>query len=276
MPSWPATGLGFSSPDTNILRSPDSALSVSSTSSDTKGMSLACSSGVATEGLHMVAARDSSIREHSAPSRGGRSTTPALSIEDAQLRDRSPRRIDPIEDGPSRVSSFGPLRGGARRGRSPFPIADHRKRDSRESSRPRMLADANIGDVDSFDDSLESNLGDQFDFDAMADDDNNGPGAPTGTDSLSLPSGTAQSYGPGATNVAAAQYNSDFSVSHQTVASSDQRSVTINQGMTFQEAGALVEHQVGQTKALADAAFHNLRAESSLALSASAQETRAA
>ena len=122
---------------------------------------------------------------------------------------------------------------------------------------------------------LASDLADVFDMDAMADGDM-GPRAPTGTDSLSLPSGLAQSYGPGATNVAAAQYNSDFWVVNQSVASSDQRSVTINQGLSLQEAGALVEHQVGQNQALADAAFQSLRAESSSALTASAHETRAA
>ena len=139
-----------------------------------------------------------------------------------------------------------------------------------------MLADANTGAVDSFDDSLASDLADQFDLDAMADDDNMGPRVPTGTDPLSLPSGSAQSYGPEATNFAAAQYNSDFSVANQSVVSSDQRSVTINQGLTLQEAGALVEHHVGQNLAMADAAFQNLWAESSSALTASAQETRAA
>jgi hypothetical protein len=116
MPPRPATGLGFSSPDTNIQRSPDSALSVSSTSSDTKGMSFPCNSGVATEGLHMVAAQDASIREDSAPSRGGRSMTSVLSIEDSQSRDRSLRRIDPIEDGTPRASTFGPQRSRERRG----------------------------------------------------------------------------------------------------------------------------------------------------------------
>ena len=39
-----------------------------------------------------------------------------------------------------------------------------------------MLADANNGDVDSFGDSLESDLADEFDMDTMADDDNMGQG----------------------------------------------------------------------------------------------------
>ena len=72
-----------------------------------------------------------------------------------------------------------------------------------------MLADANTGDVDNFGDSLASDLADVFDMDAMADGDM-GPRAPTGTDSLSLLRGSAQSYGPGATNVAAARYKVIF------------------------------------------------------------------
>lgn len=123
---------------------------------------------------------------------------------------------------------------------------------------------------------FESALAEQLDMDAMADDSNIGSWAPTGTDNLSLPSGPAQPYGPGATNVAAAQYNCDLSVTNQMVASSDQRSVTINQGLSLPEVGALVGQQVGQTQAPADAAFQNLRAESSSALSASAQLTHAA
>ena len=74
-----------------------------------------------------------------------------------------------------------------------------------------MLADANPEDVDSFG-SLESALAEQLDMDTEADDNNNRPWAPTGTNTLSLPSGQALSYGPAATNVMAAQYNSDFSV----------------------------------------------------------------
>ena len=201
--------------------------------------------------------------------------TSVLSIEDSQSRDRSPRRIDPIEDGTPRASTFGPQRSRERRGRSPFPMSDRRKRDLRDSSHRRMLADASSGDVDSFD-SLESALAEQLDMDAMADDNNIGPWAPTGTDTLSLPSGPALSYAPGATNVVAAQYDSDLSVTNQMVASSDQRFVTINQDLSLPEVGALVEHQVGQTQALADAAFQNLRAESSSALTASAQLAHAA
>ena len=161
MPPQPATGLGFSSPDTNIQRSPDSALSVSSTSSDTKGMSQSCTSGIATEGLHMVAVQEASIRGNSAHSRGGRSATSVYSIADSQSRDRSPRRLDPIEDGTSRASTFGRHRSREimSRGRSPFPMSDKRNRDSRESSHRRSLADANTGDKDSFD-SLESDLAD--------------------------------------------------------------------------------------------------------------------
>ena len=209
----------------------------------------------------MLAAQGASIREDSAPSRGDRSMTSVLSIEDSQSRDRSPRRIDPIEDGTPRASTFGPQRSRGRRGRSPFPISDRRNRDPRDSSHRQMLADANSVDVDSFD-SLESALAEQLDMDAMADDSNIGSWAPTGTDDLSLPSGPAQPYGPGATNVAAAQHNNDLSVTNQMVASSDQRSVTINQGFSLPEVGALVGQQVGQTQALADAASQNLRAES--------------
>ena len=110
MPPPPASGVGLLSPDTNILGSPGSAFSVSSTSSVTRKMNVHGESGVATEGFQLVAARDARLRENSAPSRAGRSSTPVPSIEDAQSRDRSPRRMDPIEDGTSGASTFGPRR----------------------------------------------------------------------------------------------------------------------------------------------------------------------
>ena len=139
-----------------------------------------------------------------------------------------------------------------------------------------MLAvNANIGDEDDFADILGEDLGNMFDAGAMVNFDV-GPGSLTGTDDLSVPSGPAHSFGPGACQVAAAQYNSDYSVVNQSVASSDQRSVTINQGLSLQEADALTQYQVGHAQAAADATLNNLRAEATSVLTASAHETRAA
>ena len=208
------------------------------------------------------------MRENSAPSRGGRSTTSVPSIEDAQARDRLPRRIDPIEDGTSGASSFGPQRSRERRARSPLPITDQRDRGSRDSSRRRRLTDVSAEDVDGFVDTLEFDSADELAREAMVDDVDVGPWAPTGVDDMSMPSRLAQPFGPPAAHVMAAQYNNDFSVTNQMVASSDQRSVTINQGLTLPEVEALVGHEVGQSQALADAAFKALKAESSSALSA--------
>ena len=64
----------------------------------------------------------------------------------------------------------------------------------------------------------------------------------------------------------AAQYSNDFSVTNQVVASSDQRSVTIHQGLSPSEVEALVEHEVSQSQALANANFHAFTAESTSAL----------
>ena len=110
MPSW-VPGVGFSSPDASKLRSPDSAFSVSSTSSDTKRMAMIESgSGMAAEGLQVAATRGS-LRDDSAPSRGTQSAASLPPLEDATARDRSPRRRDPIEDGSDGASSsFGPQR----------------------------------------------------------------------------------------------------------------------------------------------------------------------
>ena len=110
----------------------------------------------------------------------------------------------------------------------------------------------------------------------MIDDSDIGLWAPTGIDDMSRPSGLAQPLGPRAAHVMAAQHNNDFSVTNQMVASSDQRSVTINQGLSLPEVEALVGHEVGQSQALADAAFRTLRAESSSALSASNERINAA
>ena len=142
MPSWVA-GLGLSSPDANKLRSPDSAFSVSSTSSDTRKMIHDGESGVATGGLQLVAALDS-LRDHSAPSRGSRSTASLPPLEAAGARDRSPRRLDRLRDSSDRAGSFGPQRSRDRRARSPLPIANHRGRDTRDSSCRGRLTNASV------------------------------------------------------------------------------------------------------------------------------------
>ena len=218
MPSWVA-GVGLSSPDASKLRSPDSAFSVSSTSSDTRKMAINESgSGMATEGLHVVATRGS-LRDDSAPSRGSQSTASLPPLEDATARDRSPRRRDPIEDGSDGASSsFGPRRSREGRARSPLPISDCRVQrvgGSRDSSRRRRLLDASADDGDDFEDTLENDLAAELARDTMTGDVveshfGYGSRAPTGVDDISMPSGQAQPLGPPVAHVMAAQNNNDF------------------------------------------------------------------
>ena len=186
----------------------------------------------------MVADRDS-LRDDSAPSRASRSTTSLPPLEDAGARDRSPRRLNRLRDSSDRAGSFGPHRSRDNRGRSPLQIANHRDRNTQDSSSRGRLTNASAGADDRmvpFDENiLEEDLSDAFDEDTVAGEVvsshfGSGSWAPTRVDALSPPSGSAQAFGPPAAQVMAAQCNSDSSVTHQVVASSDQRSVTINQG----------------------------------------------
>ena len=87
------------------------------------------------------------------------------------------------------------------------------------------------------------------------------PRAPTSADHLSVPSGSAQSLGPTVAATFAAQSNYDQSVTNQAVVSNDYRSVTVHNGLTTQEADALVRHEVEQTQALANVAYEALSKE---------------
>ena len=69
MPSCVA-GVSFSLPGVKKLSSPDSAFSVSSTSSDTKGVHTNREMDPATRGLGIVADQEANVRENSASSRG--------------------------------------------------------------------------------------------------------------------------------------------------------------------------------------------------------------
>ena len=231
MPVWSA-GLGFSSPDANKLRSPDSALDLSSTSSDTKRANMdSGDSESANGGLHSLADRDRH-RAASASSRTSRSNGSLPAIEDAGTRERSPKRTGRLRDISDSEDTFGPRRSRDRRGGSPLSITNRRSFDYQDGPSQKRLTNASASADDRMvvyeEDNLGEDLEDLSDEDMMAGNivsshPGSGSWAPTGVDAPSPLSGTAQSFGPPAAHIAAAQYNSDSSVTTQVVAFSDQR-----------------------------------------------------
>ena len=162
MPQW-VSGVGLSSPDAK--KSPETAFSLSSSGSDDRRLAMIESgSGMATEGLHLVATRGR-LRDTSAPSRGSQSAGSLPPLEDGAPRDRSPRRKEAIMDAPER--QYGALRSRDDRGKSPLPISDHwipisgvtrTGGSSRDGSRQRSLLNVPAdNDVD-----LEDTLGDDL------------------------------------------------------------------------------------------------------------------
>ena len=142
------------------------------------------------------------------------------------------------------------------------------------------------GEEDDFD-----NLGNDLEQ-VMSDEDmpainSAGSWAPTRTVDQVVPSRSAHSYGRGLSQFSAAQHNNDHSVTYQTVVSSDQRTVTINQGLFEKNVGALVQGQVEKVQVAAEASLRvfqaeaasresSLKAEVNSVLTASMNETHAA
>ena len=267
MPVW-VPGIGLS--PSSVRRSPETTYSLSSTSSDNRRMVVVDSgSGMAEEGLQVSATRGS-LREASATSRDTQSAGSLPPLMDGTARERSPRR-EPIEDIPD--APYGAHRGRARES-SPLSITDQdfqhrtaRGNRSREVSRTRTILDAPSSSLAVFDDdTLGDDLANAMDEDLEPDDSDMGqiysrPGAPTSADHLSVPSGSAQSLGPTVAATFAAQSNYDQSVMNQAVVSNDYRSVTVHNGLSTQEADALVRHEVEQTQALANVAYEALSKE---------------
>ena len=281
MPIW-VPGTGGSPP--GVRRSPETTYSLSSSSSgDRRLVAVDSGSGMAEEGLQVSATR-ASLRESSAVSRDGRSAGSWPPLEDGAARERSPRREPigdfddhpygahrsrgPIEDIDNRP--YGALRSRGRES-SPREIADqsfHRRATSanrsRDVSRTRTLLDAPSSSLAVFeDDTLGDDLATAMDEDlepgdSEMDRNHSRPRTPTRDDHLSLPSGPAQPLGPPVAATFAAQSNFDQSVTNQAVVSNDYRSVTVNTGLTTQEADALVKHEVEQTQALANVAYDAL------------------
>ena len=250
MPVW-VPGTGGSPP--SVRRSPETTYSLSSSSSgDRRLVAVDSGSGMAEEGLQVSATR-ASLRESSAVSRDSQSAGSLPPLVDGPTRERSPRR-EPIEDIDDRP--YGAQRSRARE-KSPRAIADqsfHRRATSanrsRDVSRTRTLLDAPssslaVFDDDTLGDDLATAMDEDFEpEDSVMDHNHSRPRTPTRADHLSAPSGSAQSLGPPVAATFAAQSNFDQSVTNQAVVSNDYRSVTVNTGLTTQEADALVKHEV--------------------------------
>ena len=255
MPQWgrtaPSSFGAKGSPETNFSLS-------SSSSNGRQEMASDSGSGIAGEGLQVAVTRGS-LRNDSAVSGRSQSTSSMPALEDRREVREGSRRREPIEDIPD--CSYGAQRSRARE-RSPRGIADqdfHRRMArtvrSRDVSESRAILDGQPFSLVSFgEDTLDADLASAMDEDL----DSVGPGAPISADLQSVPSGPALSLGPQIAANFAAQSNYDYSVTNQAVVSSDNRSVTINNGITTQEADSLVTHAVHQTQALANVAYEAL------------------
>ena len=283
MPTW-VSGLGLSPPKPR--GSPETPFDLSSSSSDNRPLVASESeSGMAVEGLET--ATRASLRENSVISRDSRSAGSVHALMDDTARERSPRKREPIEDIPN-----GPYGAQRNRGREMsslsitnqgFSSRSGRGNRSREVSRPRALHDAPVSSlVKADEDTLDEDLAG-----AMSDEPGLGnspvshlsirPRAPTSIDDETMPSGSAQSFGPlVAAQLTAVQSNYDQSVTHQAVVSSDQRSVTINNGLTLDQADALVQHEVERTETIANIAYDALSNDARTAISSLSERLQAA